>query len=147
MLGRACLSAGENRLTRAGQRNRCGSGVRQRRVKNRRVLPVMAHRGDPPLFVEVADRMRRYLQQMPTEQTDPITAAIDRAMLAALPLQMPTAALFVVTLFWREQAAGRFAVMWLAASALISLLPSIAHRLQRGDGGSVVMLEQRTDAG
>ncbi len=62
------------------------------------MLPAMTDRRDPPLFVEMADRMRRDLQQIATEQTAAVAAAVDRAVLAALALQMPTAALFVVTL-------------------------------------------------
>jgi hypothetical protein len=111
------------------------------------MLAVMADRREPPLFVEVADRMRRHLQQMATEQTDPITAAIDRAVLAALPLQMPTAALFVVTLFKRRYRRQGIGCDVIGGVVAVRLLPSITHRMQRGDGGCVVMLVKRTDAG
>lgn len=59
---------------------------------------MMLQVGDQPLFVELAERVFQHLQQMPAEQAHAVAATVNRALLTALPFQVPTTALLGMAL-------------------------------------------------
>ena len=111
------------------------------------MLPVVAHRADQPLFVEMMNRVVGHKQQSSTEQIAAITAPVNGAQLAALALQMTSAALFGVQTFRRSRGHRQLGRDLVGGFGIAGWLTAIAHRMQHRYRRRAMLLIERADAG